>query len=51
MFGRMYAFMEDGVADDLNEIRKRMKESAAVMSDAELQGQNEEASRYFRGLL
>lgn len=51
MFGRLYAFMEDGVGDDLNKIRKHMKESAAIMSDADLEAQNEEALRYFKGLL
>lgn len=51
MFGRLYAFMEEGVGDDLNKIRKKMGEAAAIMSDADLQGQTEEAVRYFRGLL
>jgi salicylate hydroxylase len=51
MFGRLYAFMEEGVGDDLDKIRKKMGESAAIMSDADLQEQNEEAVRYFRGLL
>ena len=51
MFGSLYAFMEEGVGDDLNEIRKRMAESGALMSDANLQEQNEEALRYFRKLL
>lgn len=43
--------MEDGVGDDLNKIRKHMKESAAIMSDADLEAQNEEALRHFKGLL
>lgn len=51
MFGSLYAFMEEGVGDDLNEIRKRMAESGALMSDADLQEQNQEALRYFRKLL
>jgi salicylate hydroxylase len=51
MFGRLCAFMEEGVGDDLDKIRKRMKKSAAIMSDADLQAQNEEAVKRFRGLL
>lgn len=51
MFGRLYAFMEEGIGDDLDKIRKRMGESAAIMSDIDLEEQNEEAVKYFRGLL
>jgi salicylate hydroxylase len=50
MFGRLYAFMEEGVGDDLNKIRTRMK-VAAIMDGIDLQEQNEDALRYFRGLL
>jgi salicylate hydroxylase len=51
MFGRLYAFMEEGVGDDLNKIRMKMGEGSKIMSDADLQEQNEEAVRYFKGLL
>ena len=51
MFGRLYALMEEGVADDLDKIRKKMGEAAAIMNDADLQEQNEEAVKYFMGLL
>lgn len=51
MFGRLYAFMDEEVGDDLNKIRKRMKESAAIMSDIDLQEQNQEALRYFKQLV
>jgi len=50
-FGRLYAFMEEGVGDDLNLIRRKMGEAAAIMNDADLEEQNEEAVSYFRGLL
>jgi salicylate hydroxylase len=51
MFGRLYAFMEEGVGDDLDKIRKKMREAAAIMNDADLQEQNKEAVRYFTWLL
>lgn len=51
MFGKLYAFMEEGVGDDLDKIRQRMKESAAIMSGIDLQEQNEKALRYFKQLL
>ena len=51
MFGRLYAFMEQGVGDDLTKIREKMGESAAIINDADLQVQNEEAVKYFKELL
>jgi len=51
MFGRLYAFMDEGVGDDLNKIRQKRGETAAIMNDADLQEQNEEALSYFKGLL
>jgi salicylate hydroxylase len=50
MFGRLYSFMEEGVGDDLNEIRTRMK-VAAIMDGIDLEEQNDDALRYFRGLI
>lgn len=50
-FGSLYAFVEPGVGDDLNQIRKIMGESAPIMSNHDLEKQNQNAVDYFNGLL
>lgn len=51
MFGKLYAFSEEGVGNDLEEIRKRMKEPAMFMSGIDLQAQNDDIVKYFENLL
>lgn len=50
LFGRIYAFREEGVGDDLNLMRKSMGE-AAWMNNADLQAQNDKAISYFDKIL
>lgn len=46
-FGRMYAFAEEGVGDDLNKMRAILGVGAKYTNDVDLKGLNEEAVRRF----
>ncbi|TVY76168.1 6-methylsalicylic acid decarboxylase atA [Lachnellula suecica] len=46
-FGRMFAYAEEGVGDDLNKMRAIMGAGAKYTNDVDLEGMNQEAVRKF----
>jgi salicylate hydroxylase len=46
-FGRIYAFAEEGVSDDLNKMRAILGAGAKYTNDIDLKGLNEEAVMKF----
>ncbi|PVH78455.1 FAD/NAD(P)-binding domain-containing protein [Cadophora sp. DSE1049] len=48
-FGRMYAFADEEVGDDLNEMRRRLGEGGKYTNEVDLEGMNGDAVRRFLG--
>lgn len=46
-FGRTYAFVEEGVGEDLEETRRRLGEGGRFTNEVDLEGLNAEAVRRF----
>lgn len=46
-YGRIYAFMETGIGDDLDKIRQRMYEGEMYASGIDISGQNQDAVNQF----
>ncbi|KAK0120152.1 hypothetical protein ONS95_011559 [Cadophora gregata] len=49
-FGRMYAFADGEVGEDLGEMRRRLGEGGRFTNEVDLEGLNEEAVRRFLGV-
>ena len=49
-YGRIYAFMEPGIEDDLDKIRQRMYEGEMFASQIDIEQQNKDTTRRFKAL-